>query len=53
MVYRVNYGNGQVSRTFHGLRAAREFARLTEAGAFGYVEWRDMETGDWFPVRRK
>lgn len=48
-MYRVNYGNGQVSQTFKSLNAARqELARLS--CGFAYVQ-RYVGDGEWARVR--
>lgn len=51
-LYRINYGNGQVSGRF-SMRALaeRELAALPEPrGAF--IERQDTDTGDWFAIPR-
>lgn len=51
--YRVNYGNGQVSSMFNTIKQAR--AQLSgdwaDQRAHAFIEFRDCDTRDWFPVR--
>lgn len=55
-MYRINYGNGQVSETFRDLRAAMRALRA-ESGSVGHpacIERYEPGTaddpGDWFPI---
>lgn len=46
-LYRINYGNGQVSDTFRSLKAARrELDTITEYREFAFIQFR--ENGEWF-----
>lgn len=45
MIYRVNYGNGQVSGTF---RTKREAMRHRTTDMAGTIEFRDPDTHEWF-----
>lgn len=53
-LYRINYGNGQVSQAIHSLRAAA--AELAQEDAFAFIERYELnggeEPGEWFPVQR-
>lgn len=48
-MYRINYGNTQVSGSFKSLSNAREFFALCDG--YAYLERR--ENGEWFPCHAK
>ena len=53
IVYRVNYGNGQVSDCVQTKREAfrmiaNDNTRNDPYAGLYFVQWRDPETGDWF-----
>jgi hypothetical protein len=52
-MYRVNYGNGQVSQTFATKRAATSYMkRLTQYRAFAFLQLFDRDTREWCSLRR-
>jgi hypothetical protein len=47
--FRINYGNGQVSRTFTSHREAlRELNSIEQYREFARIQRQDPDTGDWF-----
>lgn len=46
MKYRINYGNTQVSSSFHSLKMARDYLKLCDG--YAYME-RQEDNGEWFP----
>jgi hypothetical protein len=48
-LYRVNFGNGQVH--YAGSRAECERFARDYGDGFTFVQWQDIQTGDWFKAK--
>jgi hypothetical protein len=48
LIYRVNYGNGQVFDAGTRADCFRHIAEMDQHRRFAFVEWQDPDTGDWF-----
>lgn len=48
--FRVNFGQGQVSNTFRSRKEAEKELALSDTPK-GFVQFKDLDTGEWFNVR--
>jgi hypothetical protein len=50
--FRVNFGQGQVSNTFNTKKEAERELKNDPSPGGAFIEFKDLDTGDWFNVHR-